>query len=281
MFWIIVIYHYNSSSINPSSIIRPVNKMQLKFGGTQRLYSQTGFDNLNRSCVTIVGIGGVGSWVAEALARTAIGKMILIDLDDLCITNTNRQIHATDDNVGRLKVEVMAERIKLINRNCQVIPVVDFISKDNLAEHIDNNTDYVVDAIDNARTKAALIAYCKRQKIKILTIGGAGGQKDPLKITLGDLSRSWQDPLSAKVRSELRSNYRFSKNPKRRFGVECVYSTEQLIYPKANGGVSLEKQSRAGSARLDCAQGFGAAVTVTATFGMIAAARIINKLSES
>ncbi len=255
--------------------------MQFKFGGTQRLYSQTGIDNLNRSCVTIVGIGGVGSWVAEALARTAIGKIILIDLDDLCITNTNRQIHATDDNVGRLKVEVMAERIKLINPSCQVLPVVDFINKDNLAEHIDNSTDYVVDAIDNARTKAAMIAYCKRQKIKILSIGGAGGQKDPLKITLGDLSRSWQDPLSAKVRSELRSNYRFSKNPKRRFGVECVYSTEQLIYPKADGGVSLEKQSREGSARLDCAQGLGAAVTVTATFGMIAAARIINKLAES
>ncbi len=255
--------------------------MQYKFGGSQRLYSQTGVEKLNQSCVTIVGIGGVGSWVAEALARTAIGKIILIDMDDLCVTNTNRQIHATDDNIGRLKVEVMAERIKLINPDCQVVPVVDFINKDNLTEYIDNNTDYVVDAIDNARTKATMIAYCKRQKVKIISMGGAGGQKDPLKITVGDLSRSWQDPLSAKVRNELRRNHNFSKNPKRRFGVECIYSTEQLVYPKADGSVSYEKQTREGSARLDCAQGLGAGVTVTATFGMIAAARIINKLAES
>ncbi len=255
--------------------------MQYKFGGTKRLYSQTGFDKLNQACVTIIGIGGVGSWIAEALARTAVGKMILIDLDDICVTNTNRQIHATDNNTGRLKVEVMAERVKLINPECQVIPVIDFITKDNLTEYINKNTDYVVDAIDSARTKAAMIAYCKRQKIRIISIGGAGGQKDPLKITVGDLSRTWQDPLLAKVRNELRRNHRFSKNPKRRFGIECVYSTEQLIYPKMDGSVSLEKQPREGSARLDCAKGLGAGVTVTATFGMIAAARIIKRLVES
>ena len=255
--------------------------MQHKFGGTKRLYTQAGFEKLNQACVTIVGIGGVGSWIAEALARTAIGKMILIDLDDLCVTNTNRQIHASDNNIGRLKVEVMAERINQINPECQVIPVIDFLTRDNLAEHINKNTDYVVDAIDNARTKASMIAYCKRQKIKIISIGGAGGQKDPLKITVGDLSRTWQDPLSAKVRNELRRNHRFSKNPKRRFGVECVYSTEQLNYPTSDGNVSFEKQSREGSARLDCAQGLGAGVAVTATFGMIAASRIINRLVDS
>jgi len=252
--------------------------MQHQFGGTQRLYSQSGLKRLTQATVTIVGIGGVGSWVAEALARTAVGKLILIDMDDICVTNTNRQIHAIDVNVGRLKVEVMAKRINSINPECQVVPVIDFISANNLTDHIDKNTDYVVDAIDNARTKAAMIAFCKRQKIKIITIGGAGGQKDPLKITVGDLSRSWQDPLSAKVRNDLRRNHGFSKNPKRRFGVECVYSTEQLIYPKSDGTVSYEKQLREGSARLDCAQGFGASVTVTATFGMVAAARIINKL---
>jgi len=257
-----------------------VANMQYKFGGTQRLYSQRGIDRLNQASVTIVGIGGVGSWIAEALARTAIGKITLIDMDDICVTNTNRQIHAIDDNVGRLKVEVMSERIKSINSDCEVISVVDFINLDNLSETIDNNTDYVVDAIDNARTKAAMIAHCKRQKIKIITIGGAGGQIDPVKITVGDLSRTWQDPLSAKVRSELRRNYRFSKNPKRRFGVECVYSTEQLLYPKFDGTVTYQKQSREGSARLDCAQGLGASAMVTATFGMIAAARIINKLAE-
>ena len=254
--------------------------MQYRFGGTQRLYSQSGLKRLNQSTVTIVGIGGVGSWVAEALARTAIGKIILIDMDDICVTNTNRQIHATTAAVGKLKVEVMSGRIKSINPDCQVVPVVDFVSANNLTKYLDKNTDYVVDAIDNARTKAAMIAFCKRQKIKIITIGGAGGQIDPLKITIGDLSRTWQDPLSAKVRNELRRNYRFSKNPKRRFGVECVYSTEQLLYPTSDGTISYQKQSREGSARLDCAQGLGASVMVTATFGMIAAARIIDKLLE-
>ncbi len=254
--------------------------MQHKFGGTHRLYSQKGLDKLRNSTVTIVGIGGVGSWTAEALARTALGKIILIDMDDLCVTNTNRQIHALDENIGQLKVKVMAKRIQSINKECQVVAIADFVNKSNFEKYIDSQTDYVVDAIDNARTKASMVAYCKRNKIKIITIGGAGGQKDPLKITVGDLSRSWQDPLSAKVRNELRRNHGFSKNPKRRFGVECVYSTEQLIYPKADGQVGYEKQLREGGARLDCAQGLGAGVTVTATFGMVAAARIINKLTQ-
>jgi len=252
--------------------------MQYQFGGTQRLYSESGLKCLNQSTVTVVGIGGVGSWVAEALARTAVGKISLIDMDDVCVTNTNRQIHADTSTVGKLKVEVMAERIKLINPDCQVTPIIDFVSPENLTDYLDKNTDYVVDAIDNARVKAAMIAHCKRQKLKIITIGGAGGQIDPLKITISDLSRTWQDPLSAKVRNELRRNYRFSKNPKRRFGIECVYSTEQLLYPKADGSVCYQKQSREGSARLDCAQGLGASVMVTATFGMIAAARVVNKL---
>ena len=250
--------------------------MQDQFGGTQRLYSQQGIEKLSRATVTIIGIGGVGSWIAEALARTAVGKLILIDLDDICITNTNRQIHAVHSNIGKLKVEAMAERIKSINKSCQVNSVADFINNDNITEYLDAQTDFVVDAIDNARVKAAIIYHCKRNKIKVMTIGGAGAQQDPLKITVGDLSRTWQDPLSAKVRNELRRNYRFSKNPKRRFGVECVYSTEQLVYPNPDGSVSYEKQSRESSARLDCAQGLGAAVVVTATFGMTAAARVIN-----
>lgn len=255
--------------------------MQNKFGGTQRLYSQQGIERLNRATVTIVGIGGVGSWIAEALARTAVGNIILIDLDDICITNTNRQIHAIDDNIGQLKVEVMAARIKSINRECQVKVVTDFVNKDNIAKYLNSDTDFVIDAIDNARVKAAIVHHCKRNKIKVITIGGAGGQQDPLKITVGDLSRSWQDPLSAKVRNELRRNYGFSKNLKRRFGIECVYSTEQLLYPNSDGSVTYEKPAREGSARLDCAQGLGAGVVVTATFGMIAAARVLNWIAKN
>lgn len=247
-----------------------------QFLGTARLYSQSGYEALQKSTVTIIGIGGVGSWVAEALARTGVGGLILVDLDDICITNTNRQIHAHCQSVGRLKVEEMAARVQLINPKCRVTPLADFASKTNLSVILETKTDFVVDAIDNARVKAQLIYHCKRNKIKIITTGGAGGQRDPLKITVSDLSRSWQDPLSAKVRSELRRNHHFSKNPKRRFGVECVYSTEQLLYPKEDGSVGYQKQINSGAGRLDCAQGLGAGVVVTASFGMVVASRVIN-----
>jgi len=256
------------------------NINQLRFGGTRRLYSHDGESTLAQAKVTIVGIGGVGSWVAEALARTAIGHIKLIDLDDICVTNTNRQIHAYQENIGRLKVEAMAERIQSINPECKVTAITDFINADNQVEYLADKPDYVVDAIDSVAAKVALIAYCKRNKIKLITIGGAGGQKDPLKITTSDLNKTWQDPLAAKVRSELRRKHNFSKNPKRRFGIECVFSTEQLNYPTADGQVCHQKQFTDGSVKLDCSGGLGASVTVTATFGMIAAARVINKLIQ-
>jgi len=255
--------------------------MQDQFLGTARLYSQGGYVALQKSSVTIIGIGGVGSWVAEALARTGVGKLVLVDLDDICVSNVNRQVHAHGESVGRLKVDEMASRIKLINDECRVTTIVDFANKDNIAAILEEKTDFVVDAIDDARVKAHIVYHCKRNKIKVITTGGAGGQRDPLKITVGDLSRSWQDPLSAKVRNELRRNYNFSKNPKRRFGIECVYSTEQLLYPKTDGTVGFEKQVAKGGGRLDCAQGLGASVVVTATFGMVTAARVINRIVDN
>lgn len=255
--------------------------MQHEFGGTNRLYSELGVSRLACSTVTIIGVGGVGSWIAEALARTAVGKIVLIDMDDICVTNTNRQVHTLDKTIGQLKVEAMRDRIKSINSQCDVVAHVDFINFENIAEYINSSSDFVIDAIDNARVKAAIIKHCKRNKIKILTIGGAGAQLDPLKITVGDLSRTWQDPLSAKVRNELRRNFGFSKNPKRRFGIECVYSTEQLLYPNGDGTVGYQKPNHGLGAKLDCAQGLGAGVAVTATFAMVAASRVINWLVEN
>jgi len=252
--------------------------MRQEFSGTERLYSPEGVKKLQRATVTVIGIGGVGSWIAEALARTAVGNLILVDLDDICVTNINRQIHSTSETVGKLKVDAMAERIQLINPDCKVTTIADFINRENISQVLSVRPDYVVDAIDNARVKAALIYYCKRNKLKIITVGGAGAQIDPLKITVSDLSKTWQDPLSAKVRNELRRNYNFTKNPKRRFGIECVYSTEQLLYPDGEGNISYQKQSAMGASRLDCAQGLGASVAVTSTFGMVAASRIINWL---
>ena len=255
--------------------------MQQEFGGTRRLYSEKGVERLTNSKVLVVGIGGVGSWVAEALVRSAVGHIVLLDLDDICVSNPNRQVHTLSNTVGQLKVEAMAERLRLINPACQITIIADFVNRDNLAEMITDDLDYVVDAIDNARVKAAIIKHCKRNKIKVITVGGAGAQVDPLKIQVSDLSRTWQDPLSAKVRNELRRNHGFSKNPKRRFGVECVYSTEQLLYPNSDGTVDYQKNSGEIAGKLDCAQGLGASVVVTATFGMVASSRVINWLANT
>ena len=157
--------------------------------------------------------------------------------------------------------------------------IEDFVTPENTATLLTKEMHAVVDATDSIRAKAAMIAHCKRNKIPIVTVGGAGGQIDPTQVTKGDLAKTTQDPLAAKLRSELRRNYNFSKNPKRRFGVECIYSTEQLRYPQPDGSVCYNKSAMEGGTRLDCAGGFGAVVTVTATFGMFAAASVINRLT--
>lgn len=248
-----------------------------RFGGTQRLYGVEQTEKLKQAHFCVVGIGGVGSWAAECLARTAVGQITLIDLDDICTTNINRQIHADQQTVGEAKVDVMAARINAINPECKVHCIEDFVTQENLKEYITQNFDYVIDAIDSVPAKAALIAYCKRNKIRIITTGGAGGQIDPSKITYTDLSKTIQDPLAAKLRSQLRRFHNFSQNSQRRFGVECVFSTEQLRYPQADGEVSFQKPKDIGSTKLDCSSGFGASVAVTASFGFIAASRAINK----
>ena len=252
----------------------------VRFGGIKRLYGVTEAEILQDSHVCVIGIGGVGSWVAEALARTGVGELTLIDLDDICATNVNRQIHAMTGTVGQMKVDAMAERIKLINPEAKVNCIDDFIAKDNLFEYLCKDMDYVVDAIDSVNAKAALIAHCKRNKIPVITTGGAGGQTDPTQIQVADVAKTIQDPLMSKVRSQLRRDYNFSKNPKRKFGVECVYSTEQLVYPQPDGSVCQAKTGADGAMRLDCNAGFGAVTMVTGSFGFVAAARVVRKLVE-
>lgn len=250
-----------------------VDNYEQRFGGIGRLYGVEGLNRLRRSHICVIGIGGVGSWVVEALARSGIGKITMIDMDDICITNINRQLPALSGNIGKLKTEVMAERVKLINPECDVDIIDDFLSTENLAEYLLRDYDYVIDAIDNVRVKAALIHFCKHRKIKVITIGGAGGQTDPTQIQITDLSKTVQDPLAAKVRSVLRKDYGLGKNGSK-FGVDCVFSTQQLIFPQA--GESCEV-----SATMNCANGFGAVTMVTATFGFFAVSRVIDKLLKS
>lgn len=251
-----------------------------RFGGTRRLYGHSEVDILRASHVCVVGIGGVGSWVVEALARTGVGELTLIDMDDVCVTNINRQIHALNGTVGQSKIEVMAERVKLINPECKVNLIDDFISPDNLKEYITKDFDYVLDAIDSVKAKAALLAFCRSNKIKVVTTGGAGGQVDPTQIQVADLTKTIQDPLAKKIKDILRRHHNFPKNPQRKFGIECVFSTEQLKYPQADGSVCATKSTAEGPKRMDCASGFGAATVVTATFGFVAVSRIVEKLIQ-
>ena len=249
-----------------------------RFGGIIRLYGRDGAEIINQSHICVIGIGGVGSWVAEALARNGVGQITLIDLDDICTTNINRQIHALSSTVGESKVEIMAQRINEINPECTVNCIEDFVTSENLRELITNEFNYVVDAIDSVKVKTEIIAHCKRNKLPIITIGGAGGQTDPTQIQITDLSQTYQDPLLAKVRNQLRRDFNFSRNTKRKFSIDAVFSTQQLVYPTDDGAVCHAKQSGDGSMRLDCNAGFGAATHVTATFGFFAVSRLLEKL---
>ncbi len=255
-----------------------------RFGGIARLYGDKGLERLSRAHVCVIGIGGVGSWVAESLARSAIGTISLIDLDVVSESNINRQLVATSDNIGRDKVLVMKDRVAQINPDCRVYAVDEFISRDNLHELIKDEFDFVIDCIDDFRTKAALIHYCRKQKIRILTTGGAGGQLDPAKIKQVDLSRTQHDVLLARTRKLLRQDYGFARNLKRSFGVPCVYSDEQLVYPDGEGGVSAQRPSNSSnhetsSNALNCAGGMGSITHVTGTFAFVASGYVISQLA--
>jgi len=249
-----------------------------RFGGTARLYGQPALQLFADAHICVVGIGGVGSWAAEALARTGIGAITLIDMDDVCVTNTNRQIHALKGTVGQAKTEVMAERILAINPECKVTCVDDFITAENTAELMSAGFDYVIDAIDSVRPKAALLAWCRRNKIPLVTTGGAGGQIDPTQIQVADLAKTIQDPLAAKLRERLKSDFKIAKNSKGKLGIDCVFSTEALMYPQPDGSVCASRSTAEGPKRMDCASGFGAATMVTATFGFVAVSHVLKKM---
>ncbi|OAT34543.1 tRNA cyclic N6-threonylcarbamoyladenosine(37) synthase TcdA [Proteus myxofaciens] len=250
-----------------------------RFAGIGRLYGQQALSYFSQAHICVVGIGGVGSWAAEALARSGIGAITLIDMDDVCVTNTNRQIHALKKSVGQPKCDVMKQRILEINPDCIVTSIDDFVTVDNVAEMMSRaQFDYVIDAIDSVRPKAALLAYCRRYKIPVITTGGAGGQIDPTQIQVVDLAKTVQDPLAAKLRERLKADFNVVKNGKGKLGIDCVFSTEQLVYPQEDGSVCAAKSSASGVKRMDCSAGFGAVTMVTASFGFIAVSHALKKM---
>ncbi|MCK9380694.1 MAG: tRNA threonylcarbamoyladenosine dehydratase [Sulfuritalea sp.] len=263
-----------------------------RFGGIERLYGAGALLRAAAAHVVVVGVGGVGSWAAEALARSGVGRLTLIDLDHLAESNMNRQIHALESTFGAAKVVAMRERIAAINPACVVDAVEEFIDESNVATLIPP-CSAVIDAIDQVRAKAALIAWCRRAGIRVVTTGGAGGRTDPTRIEVIDLARTTQDALASKVRARLRKEYGFTRDPKRKFGVDCVFSPEQGRRPA--GAVPEDAGPRSGSpgmqgtaahnscavdegfdaaAGLGCA-GYGSSVAVTASFGFAAAAAVL------
>jgi tRNA A37 threonylcarbamoyladenosine dehydratase len=250
-----------------------------RFGGIARLYGAEALARFRISHVCVIGVGGVGSWVVEALARSAIGNITMIDLDNLAESNVNRQIHALTDTLGKAKVTALRERIAQINPYCHVTEIEDFVTADNLDLMIGSRAyDYVIDAIDNVRAKTALIAYCREKNIKLITIGGAGGQIDPTKIEIRDLCRTEQEPLLAKVRKRLRAQHGFPRGTKNKFGIDAVFSTEPLRFPESAEACELDADDQSGITGLNCA-GFGSAMVVTASFGLVAASQVLRKLA--
>lgn len=253
-----------------------------RFGGIARLYGTSALKKFQSAHFAIVGIGGVGSWAAEALARSGIGRLTLVDLDDLCVTNTNRQIHALDSTVGKSKVTVMAERIRQINPDCDVIEKQSFYKENSSEEFFKGPLDGVIDAIDTTRPKCHLIASCHQQDIPIVVSGGAGGRQDVGQIQLGDLSKTHGDALLLQVRKNLRTHYGFPTGEKRvrPFGISAVFSPEPPVYPDSSGCVTSNRPEGL-PANLRCDAGYGTATHITATFGMMAAGELLKQLSSA
>ncbi len=249
-----------------------------RFGGIDRLYGAGTIDALHVAHACVIGIGGVGSWAVEALARSGVGRLTLIDLDHVAEANLNRLAHALDVTLGMAQVGAMAARIAGINPACRVEVVEDFVTADNAAELI-QGFDAVVDAIDNVRAKVAIAAVCRQRRIPLVMAGGAGGKLDPARICIDDLSRTLQDPLLSKVRARLRKEHGFTRDPKKKFGIEAVFSTEPLRFPAVQ---ACDADAHAGTARaaphgLACA-GYGSSMAVTASVGLFCAARALDHL---
>lgn len=261
----------------PDSLAHEID-FDRRFGGIARLYGKSALERFRHAHVCVIGVGGVGSWIVEALARSAIGHITMIDLDNVAESNINRQVHALTDTLGQAKVTALSQRIAQINPYCKVTEIEDFIAADNLDQMIGSRGyDYIIDAIDNVRAKTALIAYCRQLRLKLVTIGGAGGQVDPTRIEITDLYRTEQEPLLAKVRKRLRAEHGFPRGTKNKFGIDAVYSTEPLRMPGAQDACELGDAQ--GVTGLNCA-GYGSSMVVTASFGLIAASHVLRKLAE-
>lgn len=243
-----------------------------RFGGLERLYGVIPAQRLRQAHVVVVGIGGVGSWSAEALARSGIARLTLIDMDHIAESNVNRQIHALTSTFGQAKIEAMRERIAQIHPGCRVDLIDDFVSPDNWPGLLSERPDAVIDACDQVRAKQAMAAWALREKVPFVCVGAAGGKRLAHQVDVDDLAHVTHDPLLAQLRYQLRKHHGAPKQGKR-IGLRCVFSREAVQGPDASCAIE-------GDGSLNC-HGYGSLVGVTATFGMCAATEVMNMLVQS
>ncbi len=237
-----------------------------RFAGVAKIYGEDSFSHYEKRHVMVIGIGGVGSWAVEALARTGVGQLTLVDMDVVAASNINRQLPAMSTTLGHEKIEVMAERCRAINPRIKINLIDDYLTPENVKDVLAGSPDIILDCIDDVKAKFALMLHCRFNKIPLIVSGGAGGKLDPLKIRVADLSKTEQDPMLAKLRAQLRSKG-ICKKPKEKFGITCVYSIDN---PFSSADVCP-------SAGLRCG-GYGSAVVVTSSFAMVAVSEVLKKL---
>lgn len=254
-----------------------------RFAGIDRLYGSGALACFAGCRVAVVGVGGVGSWVVEALARSGVGKITLIDADDICVSNSNRQLPAHAGQFGRAKVEAMAERCRAINPLIEVDAVPEFLVSGNVEALLDRGNHLVIDACDSFRSKVELIAWCRRRKLPLIVCGSAGGRIDATQVRVRDLSRTEHDAMLALIRRKLRTEFNFPKNASRYFGIPAVYSLENVRYPQADGTVcGLRPQVGADAAlKLDCEGGLGAATHITGAFAFALVGKALELLLKN
>lgn len=244
-----------------------------RFAGVGRLYGPEGLARLSRAHVCVVGLGGVGSWVVEALARSGLGALTLVDLDEVCVSNINRQLHALSNTVGQSKAEALATRVGLINPECRVTVMPLFFKKTTAGEILATRYDFVVDAIDGVAHKARLLGMCHQRGVPVIASGAAGGKADPTQIRIADLAVTIHDPLLAFIRKRLRKWFQFPRGDKK-FGIPCVFSPEP-----GQGATSDACEQKAPGVRANCDTGLGAVAHVTGIFGLMMAGYVVNELT--
>lgn len=257
-----------------------------RFGGIARLYGVQGLSNLLKARVLIVGLGGVGSWAAESLARSGVGAITLVDLDDICITNTNRQLPAMSGHYGKLKIQVISERILAINPQCQVHAIEDFFTSQSAEAILDNHFDFVIDAIDSLHNKCLLASMCRDKKLPIIITGGAAGKISPTQIQISDLGECINDSLIFRMRKRLRQEFNFpsgassTRSRKQKFNMMCVFSPEEPMFPTPGGGICSVPDAET-NLKMDCETGMGSVSHVTSIFGLMAAGHVVNTIAKT